>query len=211
MLSFRAGEDPAGAARELARALRSGKVVIIPTDTVYGLACDPSLPAAVARLFRLKGRKEGSPLALLAASPSQAFSLTKEVGEEARRLAEAFWPGALTLVLPRAPGVGWDLGGRPETIGVRVPDHLLPRALASLVGPFAATSANPSGGKEADEIAEAVRYFGEGVDLYVDGGKLPGVPSSVVEVLPGRVRVLREGAIPSRAILDVAEGRGGAW
>jgi L-threonylcarbamoyladenylate synthase len=176
-------------------ALRAGEIVVVPTDTVYGIAVDPSRPGATDRLFAVKARPTDVPLPILAADADQAFSLAADVSPVARRLAEACWPGGLTIVLPRRAGLDFDLGGADDaTIGVRVPDHEVPRALARAVGPLATTSANLHG-RPTPETAAGVAAELAGVAVVLDGGRCAGAPSTVVVCTGDGWRVVREGRI----------------
>jgi L-threonylcarbamoyladenylate synthase len=176
-------------------ALRAGEIVVVPTDTVYGIAVDPSRPGATDRLFAVKARPTDVPLPILAADADQAFSLAADVSPVARRLAEACWPGGLTIVLPRRAGLDFDLGGADDaTIGVRVPDHEVPRALARAVGPLATTSANLHG-RPTPETAAGVAAELAGVAVVLDGGRCAGAPSTVVVCTGDDWRVVREGRI----------------
>jgi L-threonylcarbamoyladenylate synthase len=176
-------------------ALRAGEVVVVPTDTVYGIAVDPSRPGATDRLFAIKERPTDVALPILVADAEQAFSLATEVPPVARRLAEAFWPGGLTIVLPRRAGLGFDLGGADDaTIAVRVPDHDVPRTLAHAVGPLATTSANLHG-RPTPETAAGVAAELIGVSVVLDGGRCAGAPSTVVVCTDDGWRVVREGRI----------------
>jgi L-threonylcarbamoyladenylate synthase len=176
-------------------ALRAGEIVVVPTDTVYGIAVDPSRPGATDRLFAVKARPTDVPLPILAADADQAFSLAADVSPVARRLAEACWPGGLTIVLPRRAGLDFDLGGADDaTIGVRVPDHEVPRALARAVGPLATTSANLHG-RPTPETAAGVAAELAGVAVVLDGGRCAGAPSTVVVCTGNDWRVVREGRI----------------
>jgi tRNA threonylcarbamoyl adenosine modification protein (Sua5/YciO/YrdC/YwlC family) len=179
-------------------ALGEGLPVVLPTDTVYGVAVDATRPGATGRLFALKERPTDVALPVLVADVEQAFSLAADVPDAARRLAERFWPGGLTLVLRRAPGATFDLGGADDaTIGVRVPDHDVPRHLAHAVGPLATTSANRHGQPTPETAAEAADALGEGVAAVVDGGRCAGAPSTVVDCTGRAPRILREGRIPA--------------
>ena len=172
--------DSAGLAAAAA-ALNAGQVVVIPTDTVYGLAARPDFPEAVARLYTIKGRAEGKPIALLASSAEAAG---RYISPEAAELASPHWPGALTVV------------SRGE--GVRVPDHEWTRMLiAGCGGALRVTSANLSGRREATDAAAALSDVGLSADIVVDDGVSPGgVPSTVVKVGDdGAVEILREGAV----------------
>ncbi|HYI22156.1 MAG TPA: L-threonylcarbamoyladenylate synthase [Candidatus Limnocylindrales bacterium] len=188
-----------------AAALRSGAIVAIPTETVYGLAALP-LEASVERLVAAKQRSTEKGIQLLVDSVEQvrAVALLTEVAEQ---LAEAFWPGGLTLVLDRRPDVDLPelLGGGRPTLGLRLPDHDVPRRLARLLGPLAASSANISGEPDATTAALVAASLGEEVALIVDDGPVRGgVPSTVVDCSSAadEPRVLREGAISAQAIAE---------
>lgn len=191
-----AGADPAVVARS-ATVLRRGEAIVLPTDTVYGLACLPTVPGATDRLFALKGRGADVPVAVLCADADQALALADpaRVGPEVRRIAERLWPGPLTLVLPRRPGLDLALGSPATTIGVRCPDHPLVRALAGEVGPLATTSANRHGEPTPATAGAAAAGFGDGVALVVDGGRCAGAPSTVVDATSAGWRILREGTV----------------
>ena len=185
-----------------AAVLRSGGVVAYPTDTLYGLAADPRSDAAVARLFDLKGRDAASAIALIAADAETAAH-AGTFGPIERQLAAAFWPGPLTVVVRAAGNMAAALspGG---TIGVRVPAHAVARGLSSAFGGcITATSANRTGAPPcvtADEVAEAL---GDGVDLVIDAGPSPGgAPSTIVEVVGGRLTLHRAGAVPWERVLE---------
>jgi L-threonylcarbamoyladenylate synthase len=186
----RAGLDDAVAA------LGAGAVVAIPTDTVYGLAVDPSCPGATEALFALKDRPESFDLPVLVGSIDRAEALAGPEGlsPTARRLAQAFWPGPLTIVVPRRPGLQWSLGSHAQTIGLRVPDHAVARALCDEVGSLATTSANVHGAAPCTDADEVRRTFGGGV-VVVDGGHCAGAPSTVVSVVDSAPRCLRLGAL----------------
>jgi L-threonylcarbamoyladenylate synthase len=177
-------------AGELAR----GQVVVVPTDTVYGLAARPDRPEAVTQIFELKGRSDNKPLPVLGASVE---SLTEVVSFDARvlLLAVRFWPGALTLVLPRAAGFTHDLGtDKRGSVAVRVPQSETMLDLLAVAGPLAVTSANRSGEPPALTVDDARRVFGDSVSSYVDGGSCSGEPSTVVSLV-GDLLVLRTGPI----------------
>jgi tRNA threonylcarbamoyl adenosine modification protein (Sua5/YciO/YrdC/YwlC family) len=171
-------------------ALQRGEVIVVPTDTVYGVA---SLPASTARLFEVKERPTDVALPVLVADRAQAESIAV-FSPRAAQLADEHWPGGLTIVLPRAPGFDADLGGTDaSTVGVRVPDHEVPRAIARRVGPLVTTSANLHGRPTPATAADAARELG--VAVWIDGGVLGGAPSTVVRVEGDSVVVLRQGAI----------------
>jgi tRNA threonylcarbamoyl adenosine modification protein (Sua5/YciO/YrdC/YwlC family) len=189
-------EDLTASHRTAAEVLRGGGVVLLPTDTVYGIAVVASAPGATGRLFALKERSEGQPVAVLVADRDQAVGLTDTPGEVALRLMDLLWPGPLTLVLRRSPTASsLELGGDPATVGLRCPDHDLVRALATEVGPLATTSANRHGQPTPRTAAEAAASLVGPVDLLVDGGRLGSVASTVVDLTGSEPRVLREGAV----------------
>lgn len=185
--------------------LASGGLIVMPTDTVYGIAARPDDPAATSALFEAKGRPRDLELPILVSSMGQAEDVAR-FDERALRLAEAFWPGALTLILPRGErSTGWDLGGDPATIGVRMPDHLLALALLGAIGPLAVTSANPSGVPPLADTDALVEAFGDRVGLYLcEERLLAGVASTVVDLAHGGARVLRQGSVPDEAITAAA-------
>lgn len=175
------------------RALEAGRAVVVPTDTVYGLAAMPGIPGAVDELFRIKGRPDDRPIAVLGTS-IRALAGIAVFDDRARRLADRFWPGPLTMVLPRAGGLSLPLGGDTKGVGVRVPACGVTLDLLGLAGPLAVTSANKSGQPPAHTVAEARESLGDEVDVFIDGGRCDGVPSTVVSLV-GEVCVLRAGSI----------------
>jgi L-threonylcarbamoyladenylate synthase len=196
-------DDP-GALPAAADALRSGAAIVVPTDTVYGLAVLASIDGAVGQLFELKERSQGQPIAVLVADAAQARSIA-QLPPEAERWADELWPGALTIVAPRAPAlVGTDLGGAPDTVGVRCPAHDFVRALAAEVGPLATTSANRSGEATPTTASAAAAALTGPVALVVDGGPAGTVASTVVDVTVAPWRVLREGAITAERLARLA-------
>jgi tRNA threonylcarbamoyl adenosine modification protein (Sua5/YciO/YrdC/YwlC family) len=194
---------------EVVTALREGQVVVLPTDTVYGLVALASDAVATARIFALKQRTEGVPLAVLCASSEQALALAADpVDPAVLAVARRWWPGPLTLVLQRRAGVSLHLGEPATTIGLRVPDHDLVRAITERVGPVAATSANRHGEPVAVTADEARQAMGEGVAVIVDGGRLADRSSTVIDATGSPWRVLREGPISADEIFET--GRDGA-
>jgi L-threonylcarbamoyladenylate synthase len=182
-------------------ALRAGRVVAIPTDTIYGLAVDPWQPEAVARLFALKERPPTVALPVVIGRLDQVGPVTGPLTGSARRLVDRYWPGPLTLVVPRVEGFDADLGGPVSargTVGVRWPDHPLVQALCRELGPLALTSANRHGAPPATTALDVGRAFPGAGDLatILDGGVCDGVPSTVVECRGTTIRCLRQGAIP---------------
>jgi L-threonylcarbamoyladenylate synthase len=184
-------------------ALVAGLPVVLPTDTVYGVAVDPQRAGATDRLFEIKERPVDAALPVLAASREQAFSLADEVPDAAKELAEAFWPGGLTLVIPRRRDLTFDLGGRDAaTIGVRVPNHAVPQLVATNVGPIAATSANLHGRPTPETADGVIAELGDRVPIVVDGGRCAGAASTVVACTGDDIAILREGRISREAIED---------
>jgi len=181
---------------DAATAALRGELVVFPTDTVYGIGTRPDDPAATARVFQAKRRPRDLELPLLVPSV-EAAQLVAILDDRAKRLADACWPGEVTLVLPRAPrSREWDLGGDPETVGVRVPRHALALALLSATGPLAASSANRSGESTPDSCEGLFEAFGDLVAVYLcQEERLAGAPSTVLDLSHGEARVLREGAI----------------
>lgn len=175
-------------------ALRAGEAILVPTDTLYGLAALPMVPGAVDRLFALKARPADMPIAVLVADLGQVEALA-EVSGAARRLVDAFWPGPLTMVLPRKAGVDLPLGAPHETIGVRWPDHPVIAALASEVGPLATTSANRTGEPTPVDAGAAAAALTGSVGAVLDGGPCAGTASTVVDLTGPEIRILRVGAI----------------
>lgn len=194
--------------RGIARAaevLRMGELVAAPTDTIYGLLGDAFKPWATAKIFEIKQRPRSLPLPILVCRPKQAWALCGAVPDVALKLAAAFWPGALTLVLQENPELDWDLGERTGTIAVRMPAHEDLLEIIAMVGPVAGTSANPSGVPTAAD-AEGVRAsLGDAVALYLDGGPSPGdAGSTIVDVTGDEPKILREGPISTGQIHEAA-------
>jgi L-threonylcarbamoyladenylate synthase len=199
-------DDPEAAVDQVVEALLGGGVVVVPTDTVYGLAALPGDAAAIGRVFDLKGRAHDTPMAVLCADVRQAVGLVDpERAAEVQQVGERWWPGPLTLVCGRRPGVEVHLGEPTTTIGLRVPDHPLLRAVAARVGPVAATSANRHGEPTAVTAEEALLDFADGVDLVVDEGPIEGRASTVVDTTRTPWHVLREGPISAADVLGSRE------
>lgn len=190
-------DAPSALARS-AEVLLAGGTVLLPTDTVYGVAALPEPAGATAQLFALKARPDHQPLAVLVADVAQAEALVDPASltPEVRRWMDRFWPGGLTLVLPRSSAVaGMELGGAPATVGVRCPDHTFVRELSRLVGPIATTSANRHGEPTPTTAAEAAASLVGAVGLVIDGGLAGSVASTVVDATTTSWRVLRAGAV----------------
>lgn len=176
-------------------AIQAGEVVGLPTDTVYGIGADPLNNMAVEKLFELKGRPEHKPVGLLVAGPDQA-AMVGELPERARYLAAMHWPGALTLVVtPRIILADWVGDAQHKTVGIRVPDHPVAIELLEATGPLAVTSANESGGAEAQNDVDARAILGDGVAVYLEGNSPGGEASTVVDATSDRLTVLRPGPV----------------
>lgn len=188
-----------------AAALLAGDLVVFPTETVYGIAARPDRESATRSLFEAKRRPAGLNLPVLAPTPEAAWTVAAATAG-ARKLASAFWPGPLTLVLPRTEiAAGWYLGDEPDTVGVRVPNHSIASRVLARTGPIAATSANISGGPPLLSADDLVRAFGEAVAVYLvlpaDRHPAEGQASTVVDLTVGRPEVLRQGPIDTEAVL----------
>ncbi|HET8591299.1 MAG TPA: L-threonylcarbamoyladenylate synthase [Nakamurella sp.] len=195
----RSGLDAAAAAA------RAGNLVVLPTDTVYGLGADAFNAAAVRALLAAKGRGPDMPVPVLVGSWTTIDGLVLEVSPTARLLIEAFWPGGLSLVLQHAPSLAWDLGDTAGTVMVRMPLHPVALDLLRAVGPMAVSSANRSGQPPATTAADAEAQLGGDVAVYLDGGPAPvGVASTIVDLTAEVPRVLRQGAVPLERLRQVA-------
>ncbi len=211
--------------------LAAGGVVAVPTDTVYGLAARVDRPDAISAVFELKGRPQGLALPVLVAAEAQLDEVVAEWPHAAHVLAERFWPGPLTLVVPAPPAVGRLLGGEGATVGVRHPRHPVIEGLLRLCGPLAVTSANLHGRPPCTSAAEVTMVFdvggpstasvspgavgadrpappgGSRVAAVLDGGRCDGEPSTVVDLSAGPLRCLRAGALAFSAVLAALDGR----
>jgi tRNA threonylcarbamoyl adenosine modification protein (Sua5/YciO/YrdC/YwlC family) len=187
-----------------AHAARSGHLVVLPTDTVYGIGADAFNAAAVRALLAAKGRGPDMPVPVLVGSWATIDGLVMAVPPVARTLVEAFWPGGLSLVVEHAPSLQWDLGDARGTVMLRMPLHPVALDLLRLVGPMAVSSANRSGSPPATNAAAAQTQLGEDVSVYLDGGQSPiGVASTVIDLTADVPRVLRAGAVSIDRIREV--------
>lgn len=198
--------DRRAAVLRIVSVLRQGSVVLLPTDTVYGIAALPEDRAATEMLFTLKGRTESTPVAVLCADVDQAITLADQRAAEAlARVGARWWPGPLTVVVRRREGRSLHLGEPATTIGLRVPDHPVIGAVAAEVGPIAATSANRHGEPTPTTADEAAAALGPGLGLVVDGGTLVSSASTVVDATNDPWVVLREGPISGLDVIAIAE------
>ncbi len=196
--------------RHARQAIGRGELIVIPTDTVYGVAADAFSAAAVAKLLSAKGRGRQSPPPVLVAGITTLRALASDVPEPVERLIEAFWPGGLTIVLPAQPSLSWDLGDTHGTVALRMPAHPLALELLEETGPLAVSSANLTGKAAAVSAADARSMLGDSVEVYLDGGpSRTGVASTIVDatsLIAGaepRVRILRDGAVSRDQLREV--------
>jgi L-threonylcarbamoyladenylate synthase len=194
---IRVDRAEAQAPRRAVDMLREGAVVVFPTDTVYGVGCRINHAAAVRRIFELKGRGMDDPLPVLLADPAQLDEYGRDITPAARRLVRDFWPGAVTIVVRRSDAMPALVAGGGDTIGLRVPNHSLTRALVRQLGvPVVGTSANRHGAPPPLTAQQVAFDLGDTVDLILDGGRSPvGRESTVVDATSDPVRVLRQGAV----------------
>jgi tRNA threonylcarbamoyl adenosine modification protein (Sua5/YciO/YrdC/YwlC family) len=186
-------------------AVRRGELVVLPTDTVYGLGTDAFSPEAVAGLIAAKGRGRDMPVPVLVGSPRTLDGIATGLSQTARDLVDAFWPGGLTLVARAQPSLRWDLGDTGGTVAVRMPLHLVAIELLQATGPMAVSSANITGRPPATTADEAIDQLGEAVSVYLDGGPAgEPVPSTIVDVSGEAPRLLRAGAVDEEALRTVA-------
>ncbi|MDT4926888.1 MAG: L-threonylcarbamoyladenylate synthase [Pseudonocardiales bacterium] len=187
-----------------AHSVASGELVVLPTDTVYGLGADAFDAVAVADLLRVKGRGRDMPVPVLVGSWSTVDGLVSAVDSRTRTLVEAFWPGGLTLVVRHAPSLTWDLGDARGTVAVRMPLHPVAIELLEQTGPMAVSSANRHGQPAAQTALEARSLLGEDVAIYLEDGQASGgVASTIVDVTGSRPHILRLGAVGVDALREV--------
>ncbi len=185
-------------------AIGRGELVLVPTDTVYGVAADAFTPPAVAALLAAKNRGRAMPVPVLIGEASTVAGLVVELPEVANRLAQQFWPGGLTLVLEHAPSLAWDLGEAEGTVAVRLPDDDVARDLLRRTGPLAVSSANRSGRPAATTAAGAQEQLGERAAVLLDGGpRTGGVASTIVDCTSEVPRILRVGVVPADRLREV--------
>ncbi|GAA3880012.1 L-threonylcarbamoyladenylate synthase [Saccharothrix violaceirubra] len=196
--------DRAAGLASAATGVRSGRLVVLPTDTVYGIGCDAFDAKAVRYLLEAKGRGPDMPVPVLVGSWTTIDGLVLSVPRDARALIEAFWPGGLSLVLQHAPSLTWDLGHTRGTVMLRMPLHPVALELLRDVGPMAVSSANKSGFPPATTAAQAQQQLGEEVGVYLDGGTSgENIPSTIVDLTGPEPLVLREGAVAVSQVREV--------
>ncbi len=196
--------ERAAGIREAVNALRRGALVVLPTDTVYGLAADAFRPESVAALLQLKGRGRDMPVPVLVGSVRTLDGVAAAVPEVGRRLVEAFWPGGLTLVCHEQPSLQWDLGETHGTVAVRMPLHPVAIEVLRETGPLAVSSANRSGDPPARRAADAQAQLGGDVAVYLEAGATEDdTPSTIVDLTGDVPRVLRAGAFATATLREV--------
>ncbi|ERI39298.1 threonylcarbamoyl-AMP synthase [Arthrobacter sp. TES] len=190
------------------RAISEKKCIVLPTDTVYGIAADAFSPLAVTMLLASKGRSRQMPPPVLIPRINALDGLATDVPADARALAQAFWPGGLTLILHAQPSLDWDLGDTKGTVALRMPDDELALELLGLTGPLAVSSANRTGQEAAQTASEARMQLAESVEVYLEGGFRPlqgtaAVPSTIVDATRMPFRVVRQGAVPLESLREI--------
>ncbi|HET8879732.1 MAG TPA: L-threonylcarbamoyladenylate synthase [Arthrobacter sp.] len=198
------------------KAIRDNKCVVLPTDTVYGIGADAFSPQAVTLLLAAKGRSRQMPPPVLIPRLNALDGLATDVPAEARRLAEAFWPGGLTLILHAQPSLDWDLGETKGTVALRLPADDIAQDLLTLTGPLAVSSANRTGQAAAGTAAEAEAQLADSVEVYLEGGRRPiegdgggdgegsaAEPSTIIDATSLPLRVVRQGAISLERLREV--------
>ncbi len=191
-------------------AVQRGDLVVLPTDTVYGIGTDAFQPHAVQALLNAKGRNRQMPPPVLVGSRHTLDGLVYGLPPAARDLVEAFWPGALTVVVVHSPTLQWDLGEKDGTVAVRMPLHPVALEVLRVTGPMAVSSANKTGVPAAVTAEDARGQLGYAVSVYLEAGKGPDpVPSTIVDVTGDVPRLLRAGAIPVEKLRDVVPGIAG--
>jgi len=187
------------------RAVQRGRLVVIPTDTVYGIAADAFNAEAVSALLAAKGRGRQMPPPVLVSAKTTLEALASGIPDWARALVDELWPGPLTLVLHQQTSLQWDLGETRGTVAVRMPDHDVALELLSRTGPMAVSSANRTGLPAALDADDAEKMLGERVRVILDGGPTPGaVPSTIVDCTTDQGRVLRQGVLPLERLNEIA-------
>jgi len=200
--------------RHARQAIARGELIVMPTDTVYGIAADAFTPSAVQRLLEAKGRGRDQPPPVLVAGQAALAALVEEIPEPVQKLVDEFWPGGLTIVLPAQPSLAWDLGDTLGTVAVRMPDQRVALELLEETGPLAVSSANLTGKPAAISAEDAERMLGDSVAVYLDAGMSEtGVASTIIDATSlvrrgddagePRIRLLREGAVTMRQLRGV--------
>ncbi len=204
-------EEREAAVEAAALAVQQGELVVLPTDTVYGIGADAFDPVAVRDLLAAKGRGREMPPPVLVSAATTLDALAVRVPDYARALVEAFWPGPLTLVCHQQSSLQWDLGDTRGTVAVRMPDHEVALAILERTGPLAVSSANKTGMPAATDAVQAAEMLGDDVAVVVDAGTSPGgEASTIVDVTGDQGRVLRRGALSLDQLNEALEPLGAA-
>ena len=189
---------------EAGRAVQRGRLIVLPTDTVYGVGADAFSPEAVQRLLNAKGRGRQMPPPVLVSAKTTLEALAVGIPDWARALVDELWPGPLTLVFRQQPSLQWDLGETRGTVAVRMPDHDVALELLSRTGPLAVSSANRTGLPAATTADDAEAMLGELVRVVLDAGPTPGpIPSTILDCTGEQGRVLRQGSVPLTRLNEV--------
>lgn len=192
-------------ARQAARVIDDGRLVVVPADAMYAVLANPFHPHGTDRVFAARRAPRTSPLPVVVHNPRQLAAFA-EVSVEAQRLMDACWPGPLTLVLAAVPSMAWDLGASAGAVAVRMPAEPALLAILAQTGPLACTAAAPAGGAPTETVEDAMAALGDDVALYLDGGPRSGPPSTVVDVSRGGAEVRRPGPISADTVFAVANG-----
>ncbi len=204
MTTYDVTADPAVGVGGAVAALQRGDLVVLPTDTVYGVAADAFSPAAVERLLAAKGRGRDMPVPVLVGDVRGLHGLAADVTEQMQALVDAHWPGPLTIIVPAAPSLAWDLGETRGTVAVRMPQHPVALDVLSSTGPLAVSSANRTGHPPPVTADEAERQLGAAVAVYLEAGSSgEAVASTIVDLTGERPVVRRAGALPVEALREV--------
>ncbi|GAA3444685.1 L-threonylcarbamoyladenylate synthase [Planomonospora venezuelensis] len=197
-------EQRAAGLTDAASAVRRGELVVLPTDTVYGIGGDAFTQSAVARLLEAKGRGRDMPVPVLVGTVRAANALVENLGPYGQDLVDAFWPGPLTLICRVNRSLSWDLGETKGTVAIRMPLHPVALDLLKDTGPMAVSSANRSGAPAATTAADAEKQLGDSVAVYLDGGACADdTPSTILDLTTAVPRLLRRGAIPVEKLRGV--------
>ncbi|MGO2943410.1 MAG: L-threonylcarbamoyladenylate synthase [Brevibacterium aurantiacum] len=189
---------------ECARVSETGNLLVIPTDTVYGIAADAFSASAVSALLAAKGRGRDMPPPVLVPRAETVFGLVDGVDEKLLALTARFWPGPLTIIANAQPSLDWDLGDTHGTVAVRMPDDEYALALLGRTGPLAVSSANVSGSPAATSADEAMEMLGDDIDIYVDGGvRESGISSTIVDLTGDVPKIVREGPVTSDELREI--------
>jgi tRNA threonylcarbamoyl adenosine modification protein (Sua5/YciO/YrdC/YwlC family) len=197
-------DQRAAGLREATSAVRRGELIVLPTDTVYGIGADAFSASGIAALLAAKGRGRDMPVPVLVGSPTTLHGLVSQFPEAGWDLVDAYWPGALTIVTLHQPSLQWDLGDARGTVAIRMPLHPVAIELLTEVGPMGVSSANRTGQPPATTASEAQDQLGTAVDVYLDGGPTQdNVPSTIVDLTGDAPKLLREGALSFEQLLKV--------